>query len=205
MPIRRPIAKVTPAAPSPSKSWRPPERQTGTPVKIVIAAPIANSATPLSARLARIAALTRASMNGKIGIIAPSANRKNDATAASRAEPPSSCGSRPSSSRASATLGFVLGHAQADKTAGNAASRRSHTRSGQRRHNRSRRDEGPHPGMAKAPIPSSPSPVQLLGTSAVTFRCFIVGSAIALAAATTPHAPSIAAYIASRMFERNIY
>jgi hypothetical protein len=42
-----------------------------------------------------------AKMNGETGTIAPSANRQKEVIAATQADPPSSSGSMPSSSRAS--------------------------------------------------------------------------------------------------------
>ena len=59
------------------------------------------SAAPLTITLTMTAELPLSRANGAIGMIAPRANRKNEVIAASQAEPPSSCGSMPSSSRES--------------------------------------------------------------------------------------------------------
>src|SRR5207245_2859933 len=101
IPITFPRPKVTPAAASPRRSCRPPDRQTGRPVNSVIAAPIPKSASPLMAPLDATAAFPRVTRNGRIGTTAPTLKSRNDDAAASPADPPSSLGSIPSSSRAS--------------------------------------------------------------------------------------------------------
>ena len=82
-PIAWPIKKVMPAAKRPSVSWRLPERQTLTPVKIVITAPIANKCESAEADAQHNATPPAVSKNGRIGTMAPSAKSMNDAMAAS--------------------------------------------------------------------------------------------------------------------------
>ena len=89
-PMSLPTANVTPAAASPSRSWRPPDCHAGLPVKIVIAPPIAKSASPLMTTLDATARVPRMTTNGRIGTTAPIANRTNDATAAAAAPRPES-------------------------------------------------------------------------------------------------------------------
>ena len=67
----------------------------------MIAAPTTIRASELTTIEATTAPRPDAKKNGESGTIAPRANRKNDVSAATQAEPPSSSGSMPSSSRAS--------------------------------------------------------------------------------------------------------
>src|SRR5262249_13703263 len=77
VPSRWPTLRASPAAASPSRVCRPPERHAGRPVNSVIAAPIANSATLLTIRLATIAVVPPVTTNGSTGKIAPNANNRN--------------------------------------------------------------------------------------------------------------------------------
>ena len=70
-------------------------------MKSEVPAPRRARATPLAARLATTAVVPVRKKNGATGKIAPAAKRTKDETAAVQAEPPSSSGSMPSSSRAS--------------------------------------------------------------------------------------------------------
>ena len=73
----------------------------------VIAAPTSINAAALTMIEATTAPVPEAKMNGKTGTIAPSAKRKNDVAAATQAEPPSSSGLIPSSSRASVSTAWA--------------------------------------------------------------------------------------------------
>jgi hypothetical protein len=97
---------TNPAAASPNTTCLKPDATTARRVSSVIPAPIRNSATALTERLAITALDPVRKKNGASGRMAPSANRTNDVTAASHADPPSSCGSIPSSSRASVSSAF---------------------------------------------------------------------------------------------------
>src|SRR6266404_7088989 len=77
VPISFPRPKVTPAAASPRRSCRPPDRQTGMPVNSVIAAPMPKRASPLTAPLDRTAVLPRVTRNGRIGTMAPTVKSRN--------------------------------------------------------------------------------------------------------------------------------
>ena len=89
------------AAPKPKSTWRVPEYNTDRPVNNVMMVPIKNKPIALQIKLAMMAVVPLRKIKGKTGIIAPRANKKNEAMAASQAEPPNSSGSMPSSSRLS--------------------------------------------------------------------------------------------------------
>ena len=77
-------------------------------MKSVITAPSRKSPTALKPMLMNTAVMPLAKMKGATGRMAPAANKKNDVMAASHAEPPSSLGSMPSSSRASVSSAVSL-------------------------------------------------------------------------------------------------
>lgn len=86
-PISLPIAKVIAAAKRPKMTCLIPENQTLFPVNSVIAEPIRNKPTALNPALKTIAFVPLQKKNGITGMIAPTAKRKNDAKAASIADP----------------------------------------------------------------------------------------------------------------------
>ena len=86
------MPNVTAAAKTPKITWRIPENQILLPVKRVIMAPIKNKPNALRAELHNTAVMPVLKKNGITGIMAPTANRKKEASAASMAEPcKSSC------------------------------------------------------------------------------------------------------------------
>jgi hypothetical protein len=93
------MAKVTPAADRPSTSCRSPVRHTDRPVRMVIAAPMPNSASALMATPTPSALQPLMNTNGNTGTTAPTAKSTNDVPAAVQGKPPSSAGSMQSSSR----------------------------------------------------------------------------------------------------------
>src|SRR6185312_1348111 len=99
-PNRWPTAKVTAAASAPSSSMRIPDASAPRPVNSDRVAPTPNSASAVSNPVIVSALARAAKMNGSKGIPAPTANDRNDDTAACQGDP-SSSGLSPSSSRAS--------------------------------------------------------------------------------------------------------
>ena len=89
-----------PAAISPKATCRKPEYNAPRPVSSVIPTPIPNKANADKTALTTSPSIPDMKKNGATGIIAPSANRKNEAPAAPHAEPPNSSGLIPNSSRA---------------------------------------------------------------------------------------------------------
>src|SRR5882757_9769481 len=107
-PRSRPNPKVTAAAASPIASWRRPEKARLRPVKMLVTAPVANNARALTTTLAITALWPCSTKNGTTGNIAPIMNTKNEDAAADQAEPPSSCGLTPISSRTSVSSASCL-------------------------------------------------------------------------------------------------
>src|SRR5690348_14733526 len=100
--------KVTTAAANPTTSCLAPEKNQPRPVNREVPAPVTNSAEPLAIRLPRRACVPDQKKYGATGKIAPAAKSANDVTVAVHGEPPSSCGSMPSSSRASVSSAVDL-------------------------------------------------------------------------------------------------
>ena len=96
------------AATQPNTTWRAAENHALRPLKSDVSMPIAASAAALATTLAMTAVAPLAQMNGRIGNTAPNANSANDVPAALQGLPPSSAGSRPSSSRASVSSALLL-------------------------------------------------------------------------------------------------
>src|SRR6476620_5813653 len=92
VPSTRPRPNVIPAASTPKRTWRTPEYRTPRPVSSEMPAPTPNSANAANAALTITPQLPDRKKNGTTGMLAPSANRQNDALAAAHAEPPISFG-----------------------------------------------------------------------------------------------------------------
>src|SRR5713101_10207907 len=82
VPITRPRPNVIPAASNPKRTCRKPQYSTPRPVSSEIPAPIPNRANAAKAALAATPQVPKRKKNGATGMIAPSANRQNEALAA---------------------------------------------------------------------------------------------------------------------------
>jgi hypothetical protein len=80
-PISLPIPKVMAAADRPKSTWRKPDQSTERAVKRVVPAPMTNSPIPLTARLIEMPGVPARKINGRTGMMAPTANSRNEARA----------------------------------------------------------------------------------------------------------------------------